>query len=246
MTSSCIPSEEIGRVAGLPLDSPERVHAANCPRCRASLATYLEFMGDGTVPAGAMPGAAEAMLRAAFREAAAAGAGVPAPPSPAPVPAPQATPARSRAADSGFLATLRAILRPAVLVPAVVGIVAIGIYAGYDRYRMTHAPDALRGAESTGKAGAAAIEVESAHAVESGIEMRWRAVPGATSYGVTILGDGLGDLARVATQGETVRLVRWEEMKSRPRPGATIGWQVSAFRDGAAIARSRIGAIEIP
>jgi len=44
MSEHCFEIEELARIAKLPADDPGRAHLANCPRCRAHLTVYEDFM----------------------------------------------------------------------------------------------------------------------------------------------------------------------------------------------------------
>ncbi len=238
MRQPCISPDDLGRVLGLPSDSPERLHLEACPRCRALLLTYREFLEERSVPPGADPERAGGRLRAAFRAA----AGSPdAPPSPSW--APSAAPRWYRLREFG-----RQLRRPLVVGPAAaVLLIAIGLYAGSDRLRRESGPDSLRGAETSRGGDLAPVPLLGVTSREpGGVVVAWRAVPDATSYEVVVMGDNLADLARISVPGDTSCVIRGADLRPSPPSGALLGWQVFAFRDAAPVARSPIETLRIP
>lgn len=241
MSQACIPPDDLGRVLGLPADSPERRHLDACARCGALRSTYREFLEDRSVPSGADPREAGVHLRAAFREVARPGGTSPSRSAVAPAGAGSNFPARLRD-------LARFLSRPLVLAPTAAAVLlAIGLYAGREWTRSETGPDPLRGVERLDHSGAAPIPLlEVTPSGQEGVEFSWRSVPGATSYEVVVMGDDLADLVRVPVAGDTGCVVRWADLRPAPSPGAFLGWQVVAIRDATPVARSPIGALRRP
>jgi len=245
MNRSCIPPEDIGRVSGLPADSPERLHAESCPRCLSLMQSYRELLEDRSVPSGADVGGAGAHLRAAFRQA----AGMSAAPSRR---SGAGALVGARMTVSGLrgrvLDFTRRLLRPSVLATATAAVLLmVGVYAGYERFRAGAGPDRLRGAETGQRAGGAPITLIEPRPRETGaVELSWRSVPGVASYEVVIMRGDLADLTRLGTGRDTTCVVRWADFHPAPSPGALLGWQVLGLRNGAAAARSPIGTLRVP
>ena len=241
MSQPCIPPDDLGRVLGLPADSPERRHLDTCPRCGALRSTYQEFVEDRSVPPGADPREARAHLRAAFREIAGSRGTSPARAAVTPAGAGSNLPARLRN-------LVRDLSRARVLAPPAAAILfVVGLYAILERSPSDTGPDPLRGAERPGQIGAGPISL--LPATPRGpdcVELSWRSVPGATSYEVVVMGDDLADLGRLPVAGDTCCVVCWADLRPAPPPGTLVGWQVVALRDATLVSRSPIGAIRRP
>jgi hypothetical protein len=126
-------------------------------------------------------------------------------------------------------------------------LLAIGLYAGYEHFRSGMGPDQLRGAEPARGTGAVSIALmESRRAGSDGVRLGWRTVPDVSAYQVVLLGEDLGELARLPALPDTTSQVRWSDVNPRPAAGSVVGWQVLGLRDGAVVARSPIGTLRVP
>jgi hypothetical protein len=125
-------------------------------------------------------------------------------------------------------------------------LLVIGLFAGRDLLRTDPGPDQLRGASTPARIAGGLIVPLDPRSETDRVELRWRSIPGVTSYEVLIMGDDLADLARRSTARDTTCLIRWSELAPRPPSGAVLGWQVVGLRDGAAVARSPIGTVRVP
>jgi len=231
MRDRCFSPDEIETIPRLPSDSPERRHLEACPRCRALLLTYREFVEDLTAPDAADLQDAGERLRAAFRESMARTAG-------------PTVRSRGLKVPRWIRHLPRRIGRASVLVPAAAAIlVVVGLYAGIEYLREATGPDSLRG-PSPSERGAfegAILLLDPRPIAVNGIELRWRSLPDVSSYEVVLFAADLKDLARLGPLSDTTCIVRRGDLLPEPPPGTVVGWQVVGLRDGAAVARSSIG-----
>jgi hypothetical protein len=236
MKSACIATEDLATILDLPPDAPERHHLETCPRCMARLATYMEFILDSSVPPGADSKEAGKSLRIAFQTAM----------DHAPTEAVRSRRPLRPERTWSFPWRLRPVR--AFAAAAAVLIVAVGLYAGITYVRGDHEVDVLRGRSvpDGGAMGERITLLEPRAEGADAIRLRWDAASGITSYEVVVFGADLQDLARFPLLKETNCLVRKADLRPGPAPGAVIGWQVIAYRDGAAALRSPVGALRIP
>lgn len=238
MKDFCIPPDEIPEILRRPSGSPEREHLEDCPRCRAVMMAYLEFVEDRSIPPGADLEDAESSLRTAFLAS--------------------LSPTASTARDDG--GAMPVVDRPRrhppwsrglrgiwILAPAIV-MLAVGLYVGLRPLDRDSGPDRLRGIApaAPGRGMQTILLLEPGLRSADGVELRWRSVPAASSYEVVLFGADLADLARLKAVTDTLCVVRRGDLHPEPRAEALVGWQVIAQRDGAVIARSPIAAIRLP
>lgn len=174
----CIPIEELARVRDLPEGSPERVHAAECPRCRARLLALAEFeRGDAALPEVAGAGRAHAKLDALIDSLTS--------------PAPAGAPAGARAErPESWLARLFA--PPAARFAGAFAVLALVAASAWlvARGPASRTPSAVvRGEAGTSQALAV-------RATATGWELAWPPVPGADRYDVVFLDASLHEVAR--------------------------------------------------
>ena len=234
MRNGCVSSEEIGAILRLPPDSPERQHLEACPRCRALLISYREFVEDRSSPPGANLQDAGAHLREAFDETVAG-----------------RTETVKRPAWWTFTRWVPRLplgLGRAWLLAPVTMLVVLGLYAGFGHLRRESGPDRLRGPAATepGRGQGSILLLEARPQGTEAVELRWRAIPAASSYEVVVFGTDLKDLARLRSLTDTLCVVRRADLHPEPGAGALLGWQVFAQRDGVTVASSPIGAVRLP
>lgn len=230
MRERCFSPDEIGEIAALAPGSPERIHVESCPRCRALMLTYLEFLQDRSAPDGADLGDAETRLRAAYREVSllkdAPGARFPG-----------ATLAgmirhRSRGARWAW-----------VFAPAAAAVLLVlGIDTGLDILRKHSGADELRSPTIPhGATTPSTIELLEPRARgEDGLELRWRAAAGASSYEIVLFGEDLRDLARLGPFPDTTCVIRLLDLPDEMPPDAVIGWQVVGYDGSDPISHSSV------
>ncbi len=236
MKQGCYSSGDLPAILRLPPEAAERVHLETCPRCRALLLSYEEFMLDSSLPEGANLQDAEAKLHAALRESMARASG---------------RPARSSSTmPAGWIRIFtRTIGRPSVLIPAGATIlVAVGLFSGVLDLPSRTGPDRLRGSStSNGAETPVAIRpLEPQVYAEDGIELRWRAAPEASSYQIVVFGADLHDLAHYGPFADTTVVIRRTDLHPQPEPKTVIGWQVFGLRDGSTVAISPVAAARLP
>jgi hypothetical protein len=247
MTEPCHTLEELAAVAELPPGDPRRAHLDACPRCRASLRSYREFMEPAELPAEARSQWARERLAATLeREVAGSGA------------EPGLEFAGAGAAPSWertglgtvvqrALARLRSggspALWPALAAVTVALLLVIVMPSGVLR-RAPTAP-ALRGPEGQARNtwGGAARLLDSGATV-----FTWREIPGPERFAVLLYGPDLGEIARFDAARDTFLIVPPAgplagDGDRRMPPGARF-YRIVGLRGGEEYARS--GLLRLP
>ena len=235
MSGSCVPVEELGRVARLPAGHPERRHLDDCTRCQTLLVMLKAFETQSDRPEDAGFEAADPQLRATIegllREELARAE------SP-PVRDPYVRrPATNRTGLWPRLARPRLALAFAALI-AVSG-------AGVVLWRLHEPPTAMRAVPSQ-LPGGTVFASEPAVQVVGGVELRWGEVPGATGYRVVFLDSTLHELARLEPADERAVRLMSNALPAGLVHGATVGWQVEALAGNDRLARTRTRALRVP
>lgn len=218
----CLAADRIGQAAGLPPDHPWSRHVHECPRCSALLLQYRDFIAAADVPAGAQP--EDAARRLSDTIAALAADDV----------APVAASPRPRSAS--VLERLAAwwaapALRPAMAL-AVIALVAAGWWSLRPR---TAQEDTLRG----GSAAEPMIELRAMAAGDEALVLGWSAVPGASTYAVTLLGASLDVRAELPLTADTTTSLEralWPESA----PGETLYVRIDALHEAQLVAISSL------
>lgn len=221
MSHRCYEIEELGRLTQLAADDPQLRHLATCPRCRARLAAYRQFMQPDALPPEAQAERAQARLTAALEEAAVA----------APT---------TRMRRSPFESLITTLRRPA-LVPAwglVAVLLLVWIFAG-DGLRNGEAPGVLRGEET---ARGRVILAADADALSDGtLLLTWQPHAACEEYELLILGSDLAELRRIAVGSET----EWVFDPAELEEGETFYWRIVGLEDGEPVARSSLKPMDL-
>jgi len=178
MNGACYPMDELDRVAALPAGDPRLAHLADCPRCRARLASYRSFV-RATVAAGADPDDAEPRLMQAFIRAIAT--------------TPRVRPRRLRLAKGSAW-------RPAFALAGVL-VAVVGLW----RFGETRRPGAAEPPVLRGEAAAVPAPLPLAVRVlaDGRLLLAWRRQPAAEQYRVALHGADLAEAARVEAGNDT-------------------------------------------
>jgi hypothetical protein len=233
----CLTPEELEGARNLAPGDARRREIEECPRCRALLESYVEFLDDRSVPEGIDVAAASERLSGLFE--AEVGDDSPAPPLRAPHRG-VALPPRTARSWTAWLSGARVGWAVAAAL-----VVAIGLYWGRALAPMG-GEDALRsGPDSTGTAVVRPGSLET-RIVDVGIELRWTSVPDADAYRVILLGDDLSQIAALGPLADTVLVVEAARLPAGVASGATVGWQVEALRGGFAIGTSETAVAKLP
>jgi len=218
MKATCIPIEELGRVAALPQDAPERAHLETCARCRSLLAMLAEFESPTVSRQGARFADADAQLRATI--AGLAGGD----PDSVSEPEPRESRVRARAPWFGWRLPSWPRRRLAFAFASLV-VVAL---AGTSLYR-TLAHDPQMRAASPGTPQATPFVAAAARQVAGGAELSWSAERGADRYRVVFFDASLNEVARLDAGAATTLLLRADALPAGLSHGQSVGWQVEAL-----------------
>ena len=215
--SPCIAADRIAEADGLPPDHPVSKHVSDCPRCSALLLAYHDFVAATDVPEGADVEDATRRLSAGIARIVR--------------PHEAAGPRRARASSLGSrIATWWAgpVRWPALATAALV-IVATGWWA-----MRAPAPDesAWRGGDRVPTLEWRAVAVGS-----EALALHWSSVPGASLYGVTLLGPALEPRVELPLSTDTTALLERAQWPASA-PGETLYVRVDAMRDGSVLAMS--------
>jgi hypothetical protein len=241
----CLAAADLAGALALGPDDPLRVEIERCPRCRALLLSYEEFLHDRSLPPGLDPRQAAARLREAFERElagdtggarAAAGA-----PRPRPAAGPSPPPSRSRLA--AWLGGPRARLAWSA---AAAVILAGGIYAGARWWTGARDADALRAErDSIAHPGDGRPVLLEPRAIDGGLVLAWTRTPGAEAYRVLLLGPDLVEFARLGPFADTVGVLEWRRLPRGLPRGSTVAFQVEALQAGVPILSSDLGTLQV-
>ncbi len=220
----CTEPQALGRLLELDASDPRRIEAEHCPRCRARLLVFREFLADDSVPPGADPNDASPRLQGAFDAELRA----------------RRRRQTGRSSAPRWISWLARVPGPAWA--AAVVLVAGGLYAGWELGHPQE--DVLRGGVSD------AVTAVLAHPPSMGsgrtVALSWSPVPDADGYAVVLVGSDLSDLARFGPMADTLFVLRADRLPASIASGTVAGWQVEATRSGRVIARSPLSSIRIP
>ncbi len=238
----CYAMEELGTVAALPPDDARRGHLETCPRCRALLAAYRDFMAAEAVPEGADPERADRQLSEMLERELAGGT--------------PGADARVVRAPGGFRPPVPRIgerlgawwrasaLRPALAVAAVL-IVAGVVYLSPAVRRAPETP-VLRGGPADSLATPRSFALEPPRPTAEAVELSWVAVTGAEAYQVILYSADLAELKPLPPVPTTRMVLRRDDLPVGLARGTPVFWRVLAFQGGEEIARSEVGSFPVP
>ncbi len=223
-TDRCFPPEDAARVAALAADSPERRHAADCPRCAALLSAFAAY--EAADPAG-VPARDLADANARLSAALAQEIGDL---EEEPAPAPRAI----RAAPRELPWFLRPALRPAFALAAL--LLAVGTFAWLRPGHDGGAPE-LRGG------GRAAPEIAQADFAADSLRLAWHGMPGADAYEVRFYSSELAELGNAGPTADSSLALGASVLGFSVPPGETVLVRVIALGQGAPLGTSPTRAI---
>lgn len=213
----CLAADRIAEAAGLPPDHPVSKHVRDCPRCSALLLEYHDFVAATDVPAGADVEDASRRLSAGIASLVR--------------PQEAAVPRRVRTASFGSrLAKWWAgPARWPALATAALAVVAAGWWA-----MRAPAPqeDVWRGGDRV-----PTLEWRAVAVGNEALVLHWSGVPGASLYGVTLLGPALEPRAELPLTSDTTALLERAQWPASA-PGETLYVRVDAMRDGSVLGMS--------
>ncbi len=222
MRNKCLTMEELTGLAELspplPADDPGSRHVDECPRCKARLNTYREFLaGSGTCSAKLLAQAVDRLGVDLDQEIFGAETTEPKP-----------SPARIFPGKSPVLSRFLGVAAVLLLFFAVDGL--------WDR--PVHEQNLLR-SDQAALPGDDPLQTATEILPDGGVEWRWQPVTEADSYRIQILDARFELLADLPVGGEpTLRLTASRLDKIIPAPGAYL-WVVIALRDGDVILHSK-------
>lgn len=230
MTDRCLGDEELAGLEGLPADDPRSRHVEACPRCRARLRSYREFMAEAEPPASPREYAARAAVSAALdREILGA--------EPRGASAPRRTHRRAWWNSSPFFAPRWApVLRPALAAAAVV-LVAFGVMQLARQPGEGGPSGVLRGRSADGSAAVTAARVV---LPDGRTAVSWKRLPGADGYQVVLFGADLVELGRVEVADDSLMVLTAGRLPAAANREPALSCRVVAQRGGDEIARSNL------
>ncbi len=242
MSDTCVPIEELGRIAKLPKGHPERAHVDGCTRCLSLVAMLRDFEDPPARAADTGLAQADPKLRATISALASVpDAGLAPAPAPEPVretrrvdrPAPVPERRRGSFFGSPALAWGFALL------------LAVGVGGTWLWRTRTATHDTLRAAP--GAPGSAATFAAETNRVSPGAVMiTWTPVLGATHYRVVFLDATLGVAARSPEVEGTEWALRSDPLPIGLRSGANVGFQVEALAGSDKLATTPVRTVEVP
>ena len=230
MTDRCREIEEFLRLHGLPLDHQQRAHADTCPRCRALLANFEEFISPTEPPVDAKRDEAVAALERFIYEE---------------LVSTEAADHELRERKSHWWANMVRRPRPlwigagiAAAIVLAVGLRAILVGPGPETREII-----LR-SETTAD-DRAPTDLTITPLAEGRFMLNWEAVPDAEAYGVCFYGADLSEVTRLDVGGGTSLEV---DPKTLPDliGQEQVWWAVAAYRHGYEIGVSRLIPLAAP
>jgi hypothetical protein len=217
----CIPVEQLAEVAALPANDARRRDAVECPRCRARLAAFSEFVAPTAVPAEARVEDADARLvEALAREM--GGALQSSRPAPAP----------TRRAPRRFAFAPRFAWAAAAAV-----VVIAGAWLALPRRGVP----VLRG-----RAGGVRVEALAPERSGKALVLAWKPFAGAEGYAVRFVSLDLTGLADVPAIDPSRLTLSAGALPAGLPEGARVLWQVVAIRHGDSLATSPLQPVTLP
>ncbi len=226
MSDACFRTDELEVIAALPRDDRRLLHLEDCPRCRALLSTYREFVEPATIPDVADVAdvaAANARLSAALRQEIGGGD-----------------------SDTRVARFLGVLLRPAWRPALVIAGVLIVLLLVPDRSGLRDDGDSIT-TRRIGVDETASLELRPVEILSDGrIRLSWGGSSEAEAYRVVIYSMSLEEMARF--DAETAREIVFEpaEVLDPWRIGEPLLWRVVGFRGGDEVVRSRPHSITLP
>jgi len=227
----CFLIEELEFVLSLPDDDPRRRHLDECPRCRALLASYRQFLAPDAAPAGADTADAARRLEAALDREIGAGQ-MPAPVTPGgesgrtrrgwPRLLPRGVPQRTALAMAAALALV--LVLPHVL-PLPAG-------SGGERI--------LRGRDA---AASGPVLTPPRSLYGGGLALAWTGAAGADGYRVVLYDTGLAEVATLEAGRDTTLILPAARLTALLEAHGELLWEVVALRGGDELERSRPGVL---
>ncbi len=230
MSERCIPVEELASVLALPADHARRRHVDSCARCQANAALLRDFEAPAVRPGEARFDSADASLRRSIEALTGVSTDVPA--------------AAAREQRTAWQALADGFAGPRLRLAGALAVVVLAGVVGAAWWASRPSTDVMRSAPSG--SATAAFASEPAEAVEGGLELRWNAMPGATSYEVVLLGEGLREVGRLAPTTDTHVVLRAADRPAGLAPGAAVAWQVEARSGTDVLASTGTRAIDLP
>ena len=220
MSSNCYDPELLAEIMEQPEDSPRRNHLDNCPRCRARLATFQEFIAsEGECdPARlelAMTRLGNDLDLEIFGE----------------VNTPRPEPGNSifqRYLDSRITRVVMAMAAMIILFFTLDGLV----------HRPDN-PEILLRANNQSTATNELLLHQTAPLADGAVELSWQGIPDADTYRVKILGTDLRELASFDLAGSTSFRLDPQILADPAFGPGPFAWLVIALNGGDEIARSR-------
>jgi hypothetical protein len=232
MIDRCLGDDELGELEGLPPDDRRSQHVEQCPRCRARLRSYREFMAEAGPPATAGERLArEAVSAALEREIFGATA------SQNPM-APPSSLHRARRSFAWLPEALRPpVLRPALAVAAVV-LIGFGVVQVARQLGEGGPTGTVRG--GAGGDGAAAMSVARVVLADGRPALSWTRLPAAEDYEVLLIGADLTELGRVAVGADSLLVLEPGRLPAAAARESALVCRIVARRGGDEIGRSNL------
>jgi hypothetical protein len=241
----CVAEESLGEVLSLPEADPRRAHLDNCPRCRALVVGYRQFLEPAPAAAHSY-GTAEETHLTAFRERLAGGAAGSAAAAAAAAAAPVGavdTSAETRMRETGGASWWSRIFAPSMR-PAW-GLVAVAVLFGGlwlgPKMRPQETEPVLRG----GTTAALAIG-EEVILPDGGLRLSWQPHPEAEHYELRFYSTALAEISRRDVGTGPAATIAPADMPEAYRVGEVVLYRVVALKGGDDLESSAPGSLQRP
>lgn len=222
MTQRCFQAEELSELLDLEEADPRRRHLDECPRCRALLAEYRDFLKPPSEISGTNLDEAGSRLRGALKREIYEG---------------EAASPVKRVVESRTFRVLMALA-------ATICVILIAYSFKEDRPPES---DGIVLREEPGAGRERKIELLPIQPLREGaVKLSWRAAEGADAFKVYFFSGELEELAVLGPQAESTIVLEPGEVPGLPGSGTILLWCIKALKEGDEIASSPLGTFRIP
>jgi hypothetical protein len=222
MIERCFNVEELEAIAGLPADDPRHRHAESCPRCRALLASYREFITgrDELADVRADATLADALDRGIFGAQASAA-------DTSPSLLDRLAGLWQRIGEAGML-------RPALSAAAVL-VIAVAVLSPWDP---GPAPERVLRGEGTAASSPRITTRDAQVRPDGSVLVSWRPAAAAHLYRVQILGEDLVEIGSIDAGPDTFLVFHPPATAGGEAASPALLWRVQGLATGEVVATS--------
>jgi hypothetical protein len=229
MAEACYSLEQLAELAVLAADDPRLAHLQACPRCRALLASYQNFMAPGPLPGAARAAAAERELTTVLERE---------------ILGPEKGGVAGIEPRSGLAQRILDLLtlprlRPVLAVAAAL-LLILGLPKVIDQHHGEAPQPVLRG-QAPAEEGVV-LSAEAVLQADGSVRFSWRPTSSADLYRLEFYTADLAELAHIATRSDSVFVLSAGILPGVADISAIAYWRLGALSRGDVTVRSPLQA----